>query len=922
MLKRVCIGPTFRESDSGGVAVHIRSISKHLVRRGWEIAPRADGQALMHTHAMARAPQVDVYTNHGIYPVTAKMPDWQRDCNRKILDNLKLASQVIAVSRWTASRWQDLLGLSEWPAGNLHIIPNGIDLDQWRDVEHGRWRAKLGIGPDTPLVVWGKTSISEVLDPTPALELALRFPEIRVVTPLPAEVINPAPKNFIKVGPQAFAAMQMLLADADLYLATTQENHSIQLLEAMALGKPVLGYLWGGTAETLQRGDEIIGGRLATPGDLDDLAALLPEVLDRRTEYGEQGKELVAEGYQLGGLVDKLEGVYGLAQEARDAGAARLIRAKPKCSIIIPCYNKASYVAETIQSALRQQMAAGSYELLVVDDGSTDASLAVILSTLKVSEKKRQEMIGKRAAGEELVLELHDDSYSGTPVKVFARRNRGVAAARNYGITQAQGEYICCLDADDRIDPLFLTRLSAALDADPALGIAYSDMLVFGVNEQNEAFETLITCSEYDFEALKRGNLLPCCNLFRRTAWERAGGYKNINPSWEDYELWLNMGKMGWPGRRVSGGLFQYRKVPQTGRDYESQGLAWKLRAIVNSHHRDIYPPTISVVIPCYKQSDFLPEAIGSVAQQTFPDWEIVVVDDGNEAEEAAAISAIVQGWSAQGADIRLERVAVNGGLANARNTGIMAARGAWIAPLDADDWLEPGWMEAMLGATGMDPRTFAFSDSHLVWRDAAGNETRRQSLESHEYDFEELLRRVTWPCTALYAKEAWRQAGGYKPHMSDAGGWEDWEFWISLGEIGICGKRVAQKLFNYRQHSADQMRYKAEVNKPRLQETMRRLHAETYRGERSTMCCGRGNRQAQAPRQAQQQQAARGAQTPARADEGKVLVRYVGASFGTTDWRCPSGRTYKFGISAPLQQMSKSDADWLTQRKDFVAVG
>ena len=181
----------------------------------------------------------------------------------------------------------------------------------------------------------------------------------------------------------------------------------------------------------------------------------------------------------------------------------------------------------------------------------------------------------------------------------------------------------------------------------------------------------------------------------------------------------------------------------------------------------------------------------------------------------------------------------------------------------------------------------------------------KTQLLESHEYSFDEMLIRVTWPCTILVAREAWRQAGGYKAQMSDVGGWEDWEFAISLGEIGVCGVRVAQPLFAYRQHSANQMRYQAEQKKPLLQEALRRLHAGVYRGERPMACCGRGNRTVPEAAVRQAQSTARSAQAVgATGGEDLVLVRYAGQMMGTTSWTGPSGRTYRFGIAEPLQEV------------------
>jgi glycosyltransferase involved in cell wall biosynthesis len=870
--KTVCVLPRFGPADPGGVAVHVRTLCQMLARRGWEVVARPETGALTHVHAFTRAPEVSVHSCHGVYPITAQMPAWQIDINRKIFENLKLARRVIAVSQWSAAQWRGLVGVE--PV----IIPNGVDLAQWANVPTGIWRAKLKLDVRTPLAVWGKTSLSDVLDPTPAVELALRNPRLAVVAPLPPKALPFAPKNFYCIGAQAFPAMQSLLADCDVYLATVCENDAIQVKEAMCLGKPIVGYAWGGTPETV----DATCGQLVSPGNMQALDAALWAVYEQRQALGAAGRARVATLYTWDTLIDRIVEVYNsVLEEQRGETATAAI----KCSIVIPVYNKEPWVAETIASA-RDQRNAPPYEIIVINDGSTDGSLAQV-----------QQAVGRDPR-----------------VRIFDRANAGVSAARNFGIAQARGQYITCLDADDLMDPLFLARLAPALDSDPGLGIAYSDFISFGVNESGQPWEAYIRCDEYDFEKLKRGNFLPCCNLFRKVAWQRAGGYKPINPSWEDYELWLNMGKLGWYGRRVPDGLFRYRKVIAVGRDYASQGHAWQLRATVNAYHRDLYPPLVSFIVPCYQHARFLATALDSIMAQTFPDYEVVVVDDGNAPEEAAAIRAVCENYPVD--KVRLVVLAHNSGLATARNLGVESTRGQWLAMLDADDKLAPTWLEASLRAIELNPKQFAYSDAYLWW---PAEQDKLTELPAHDYDFEELLVRVTWACSILVSRDAWRAAGGYKPQMSDVGGWEDWEFDITLGELGVCGVRVAEPLFYYRQHSKEQMRYRAEANKPRLQEELRRLHAATYRGERTPMCCGAGQR---TTRQAVAPAPVRGITPPTpTGGNGTVLVRYVGYSVGTMTWHVPGGGVYRFGLSEPLQSVAAADRAYFEGRRDFQIV-
>src|SRR3712207_4601210 len=98
--------------------------------------------------------------------------------------------------------------------------------------------------------------------------------------------------------------------------------------------------------------------------------------------------------------------------------------------------------------------------------------------------------------------------------------------------------------------------------------------------------------------------------------------------------------------------------------------------------------PLVSIVIPCYNQAHFLGEAIESVLAQTYPHFEVVVVDDGST-DNTEAVAARYPGVRC----IRQE----NQGLAAARNTGIRRSNGSYLVFLDADDRLLPNALEVGL---------------------------------------------------------------------------------------------------------------------------------------------------------------------------------------------------------------------------------
>ncbi len=184
----------------------------------------------------------------------------------------------------------------------------------------------------------------------------------------------------------------------------------------------------------------------------------------------------------------------------------------------------------------------------------------------------------------------------------------------------------------------------------------------------------------------------------------------------------------------------------------------------------------ISVVIPCYKQAQYLPEAIESALNQTVP-CEIIVVNDGSpdntkEVAEKYPVKLINQ---------------VNKGLASARNTGTMNATGDYILPLDADDILEPTCIEEMSKVTG----------------DIIAPEFTIFGIANESFKYGEIpTRGMFWianrlPYFCAIKKEALLETGGYSPKMT--WGYEDYHLWFDLLTRGKQITLIRKPLVRYR---------------------------------------------------------------------------------------------------------------------------
>jgi glycosyltransferase involved in cell wall biosynthesis len=207
------------------------------------------------------------------------------------------------------------------------------------------------------------------------------------------------------------------------------------------------------------------------------------------------------------------------------------MRSTPRVTFVIPCFNHGRFVAEAAHSALAQHDA--DVRIIIVNDGSNDGSTP--------------------AACDACALLSHN-------VRVLHQENRGLPAARNAGAAIARSEnwadYLTFLDADDFIEPTFVSRLHRALENEPSdASHAYcQEKLV------DQAFGTW-RVPEWDPALLLVTNLHPITTLIRRECFEAVGGFdESFRHGYEDWDLWLRFLERSWRGVRVREPLFNWRR--------------------------------------------------------------------------------------------------------------------------------------------------------------------------------------------------------------------------------------------------------------------------------------------------------------------------------------------------------------------------
>lgn len=205
-------------------------------------------------------------------------------------------------------------------------------------------------------------------------------------------------------------------------------------------------------------------------------------------------------------------------------------------------------------------------------------------------------------------------------------------------------------------------------------------------------------------------------------------------------------------------------------------------------------PSTVSVIIPTYNYAHMIERAVRSVMAQTYNMvHEIIIVDDGSTDDTIKIVEALVK------EDTRVHFLRQdNMGVAHARNNGISHATGKYILCLDADDMLDPRYIEACVPALDED-RSLGIAYTGLQWIKPDGS--TGLSPWPGEFDYnQQLKRRNQIPTACLFRREMWERLGGYKQRYAPGGaGSEDAEFWLRAGAYGWNAKKVTEAgLFIY----------------------------------------------------------------------------------------------------------------------------
>jgi glycosyltransferase involved in cell wall biosynthesis len=192
-------------------------------------------------------------------------------------------------------------------------------------------------------------------------------------------------------------------------------------------------------------------------------------------------------------------------------------------TVVIPCFNQGVYLKDALESLSRCN--AELFDLIIVNDGSTDLETISILNELK------------------------DRGY-----QIIDQTNQGLGAARNTGIKATTSRYILPLDADNKILPEYLEKGIEILDSESQVAVVYGNAQLFGDKSG------VLIPGKPNLQRMMLGNYIDACALIRRDVIEQVGYYDQLKiMGYEDWDLWLRILFAGYRFHYFDGFLFQYR---------------------------------------------------------------------------------------------------------------------------------------------------------------------------------------------------------------------------------------------------------------------------------------------------------------------------------------------------------------------------
>ncbi len=366
---------------------------------------------------------------------------------------------------------------------------------------------------------------------------------------------------------------------------------------------------------------------------------------------------------------------------------------KPKITVLMSVYNGQRYLREAVDSILSQTLK--DFEFLIINDGSTDKTLEIL------------------------------KSYKDSRIKIHNnRKNIGLVKSLNKGLKVIKSEYIARQDVDDVSAPERLEKELSFLINHPDYAAVGSFIKVIDKNGKESSKIGKPVTDEAIKDFLNTSNCIAHGSvMIRKSCIFDVGLYDESMRNSEDYELWLRMSEK-YKLANIPKYLYswRYHKGAVSVRNYNEQihyGEVAKAKAKRRQENRT-FPdssstPEISVLMANYNSAKYVGEAIRSVLNQTFENWELIIVDDASTDDSVKKIQPFLKDKR-----IRFFENKINRGYVSILNMMVYKSRAEIFGILDSDDALTPDALKKIYKAhiehpdCGFIYSQFMFCDSNL----------------------------------------------------------------------------------------------------------------------------------------------------------------------------------------------------------------
>jgi glycosyltransferase involved in cell wall biosynthesis len=397
-----------------------------------------------------------------------------------------------------------------------------------------------------------------------------------------------------------------------------------------------------------------------------------------------------------------------------------------KVGVVLPVYHQErEYIFECIQSMEKQTFR--DFKLIIVLDGPNDETVSAIKEASKL-----------------LTI----------PYEIIHRKeNRGISPTLNEGFQRLQNcPYLTWISSDNRHDPIFLERLVAAMDqATPETVLVYS---FYRRIDQNGTPITY-TKAWYEYvehfmtrrkEEIFQNCFIGCSFLFKREAFNKAGGYRDKFPNVQDHDFWIRLLQHG-GFRLLREYIMEYRfngkyalttNIPPEQLTMESMASSIDIRKQIGNL------PKVSVVLYSHNHRNTIENAINSLKHQTNNDFQIVAIDDGSTDHTPDRIHFTH--------DSRMVPLLLqHRGKAKSLEIALEYCLGEYILFMSGEDWLDPQALSLMVSKMESLPReTSMLLSNHKIWYSRKGKLLPGSIVTGQSYGFKH-SNEINAPYAVLY---------------------------------------------------------------------------------------------------------------------------------------------------------------------------